>query len=146
MIHFNKILHPTDFSSHAESARRFAFDLAEKYGAELIVLAVSEFPLTYSEIPPAPGLFEETRDEDESRLEKYCAHSPAGIRLTRRTELGAASEKILEVAGQERCDLIVMGTHGRRGLSRVLIGSVAEQVIRRADCPVLILRAEPKEV
>jgi nucleotide-binding universal stress UspA family protein len=136
------ILHPTDFSEHSRPAFELACSLARDHGAELVVLHVAPPPLSLGSggIPMAP--VHEDLAELRARLEQV---RPADDRVGFRHRLaeGAAAAEILAAAADEQADLIVMGTHGRGGLSRLLMGSVAEAVVRKADCPVLTVKAPP---
>jgi nucleotide-binding universal stress UspA family protein len=138
------ILHPTDFSEQAENARRAAEALAHDYNARLVLVHVMQPPpLVASEmgvvIPDLP-------DEPAALWARLNAMAPEGKFCVERFLLkGEPVEQIVRMAKEEGADLIVMGTHGRSGLSRVLMGSVAEWVLRRAPCPVLTVR-EPVPV
>jgi nucleotide-binding universal stress UspA family protein len=139
MIPIKTILHPTDFSKPSEYALRFACALARDYQAKLVLLHVVEPPVYYGELGmtvPLPTNFHEHLHE---RLMKLV---PADSGVTVETILieGSAAKEILRVAVDRHCDLIVLGTHGRTGLSRVLLGSVAEEVIRHTRLPVLTLK------
>jgi len=138
MSSIRTILYPTDFSETAEQTYPFACSLARDLGASLIVLHVYPPPLDHSEAVARrdPDGYE----EDLWRmLKRYEAPGVAGG-VTHRLEEGDAVETILRVAREANCDLIVMGTHGRSGLSRMLLGSVAEKILRKASCPVLTLK------
>lgn len=139
MLPIHTILHPTDFSERSEHALQLASALARDYGARLVVLHVATPPtIVYGEgiLPPEPEiLFQEARDH-LNRLEV----SDAKIRAERRFEVGDPATEVLRVAQEINANLIVMGTHGRTGLGRLLMGSVAEQVVRRASCPVLTVK------
>jgi nucleotide-binding universal stress UspA family protein len=131
------ILHPTDFSAHSECAFRLACSLARDYGARLIVLHVAQLPVMAQDgmvlLPPQPEAYREAVAEQLRQL-----RAPnSGVRIAHRLEEGDTSTEILRVAQETSCDLLVLGTHGRTGLSRLLMGSVAEKVLRRAPCPVL---------
>jgi nucleotide-binding universal stress UspA family protein len=133
-----RILHPTDLSETSRAAFRLACALARDSGAELRVLHV--YP------PPVGGAEAVDRhrdDELETTLkQKIRDAAPAadapGVAVDYWIEEGAPAEVIVEVA--KVCDLVVMGTHGRTGLARVLLGSVAERVVREAPCPVATVR------
>jgi universal stress protein A len=140
-----KILHPTDFSECAEEAREVALKLAGALGAELILLHVSvETPLYREGLMSARQLttfFEEVREWAKKTLEERAAHARGmGIPTLAKVVTGTAHQEIVETARQEGVTLIVMGTHGRGGLERILLGSVADRVIRTAPCGVLTLR------
>jgi nucleotide-binding universal stress UspA family protein len=138
MTHIRTILHPTDFSERSQNAFRLASALARDYGAELILVHVASVPtMAYGEGFAATDP-EAQRAELRNRLLQLL---PDGdVRTAHRLEEGQPAPVILRVADEMRADLIVMGTHGRRGLARLLMGSVAEQIARRAKCPVLTVR------
>jgi nucleotide-binding universal stress UspA family protein len=139
MLAIKTILHPTDFSERSDLAFRLACSLARDYGARLIVLHVAEpdVPVT-----PAGMLVEQPVINLNILREKLHQLQPADpkIPVEHRLIVGAAATQILQVAKVAKCDLIVQGTHGRTGLGRLLMGSVAEQVVRKASCPVLTVK------
>jgi nucleotide-binding universal stress UspA family protein len=133
------ILHPTDFSVHSGCAYRVALALAHNYGARLIVLHVATPPAAIcAEGAPSvdPEAFREMLHEQLLRMLAVEACVPMAYRLVD----GDAATEILRAAKQSRCDLIVMGARGRTSLGRLLIGSVAERVMRKAACPVLTVK------
>jgi nucleotide-binding universal stress UspA family protein len=133
------ILHPTDFSESAQPASRLALRLARDHGARLILLHVADPPVFYGELGmaiPVPEMQKGNLDKEQALLEKCAAGSGAECRVVE----GAAAAEILRMAGDEPCDLIVMGTHGRGALARLLVGSVATEVLRHAPCPVLAVK------
>jgi len=139
MLGIHTILHPTDFSEHSEFALRLAGALARDYGARLIVLHVFEPPpLVYGEVMLPPPL-EDLRSAAQQQLDQLSVPD-VNVRVQRRLEQGDSVLEILHVAREAVADLIVMGTHGRTGLKRLLMGSVAERVTRQAPCPVLTVR------
>jgi nucleotide-binding universal stress UspA family protein len=134
------ILHPTDFSEHSESAFEIACALARDYDAKLLLLHVRPpAPIVYGELVPMPPEPPEAKEMLKSQL---AALKPAdsGITVERSLVEGEPATEIVHAAKAAYADLIVMGTHGRAGLSRLLMGSVAEQVLRKADCPVLTVK------
>ena len=139
MAPIHTILCPTDFSDRSTYALQLAASLARDYSARLVLLhAALPTPIVYGEgvVPLEPDSFlEEARD----RL-AHVAIPGANIPAERRLEEGDAANTILRVAGEIHADLIVMGTHGRTGLGRLLMGSVAEQVVRKSTCPVLTVK------
>jgi nucleotide-binding universal stress UspA family protein len=137
MLGIRTILHATDFSEPSNSALRLACALARDQGARLIVLHVVPTSLAAEK----RGFGDDLADE-LNRL----AIPDQQIRAERRLEEGDPVAQILRVAGETGCDLIVMGTHGRTGLGRLLMGSVAEQVVRKALCPVLTVKMPQHEV
>jgi universal stress protein A len=137
------ILHPADFSDCSNCALQIAGDLATKYGAQIIVLHVVET------LGPANVTFGEVENELEpegylNRLrEKIRKEKPPVSPDTTVDYLlveGDPARGIVDVARQRGCDLIVMGTHGNRGLKRLLMGSVAAHVVENASCAVLTVK------
>ncbi|MCS7166712.1 MAG: universal stress protein [Gemmatales bacterium] len=139
MQNLRTILHPTDFSEPAKAAWQTACALARFYGARLVALHVV-FPLTaaYTEVIPTEAI-EQQIASGRQALEQL-EPTEAGLAVEKRLETGDPVEMILRVAGELPADLIVMGSHGRTGLARLLMGSVAEQVVRKAPCPVLVVK------
>lgn len=144
MLPIHTILHPTDFSYRSWNALQMACALARDYSARLVVLHVSATPtIAYGEgvIPPNPDEVLRLAQEQLDRLEL----PKTDIRAERRLELGDPVGGILRVAQEINADLIVMGTHGRTGLHRLLMGSVAEGIMRKSTCPVLTVTTTGKE-
>ncbi len=143
MFQPNVILHPTDYSECSAQAFHIAGDLARQHQATLLVLHVAETlgpeNVTYGEVGSQvePAGYRHRLEEDLRRSVPVVA----GVTVQYLVTAGDPAEEIERVARVHSCDLIVMGTHGRTGLDRLLTGSVAEQVIRRAPCPVLTTRA-----
>jgi nucleotide-binding universal stress UspA family protein len=142
---FSRILWPTDFSPGAKAALPHAVNLAAGAGAELVVLHVLAIAPMYSVPEATAGFWDEwdkqTRAEAERQLEKLVTQlQKAKLRTRIVLVRGVPFEQILRAAKRLKCDLIVLATHGRTGLRHVLMGSVAENVVRRASCPVLTVR------
>jgi universal stress protein A len=143
-----RILVPIDFSPSARAALEYATFLGGKFAADIEVLHVWEppgyvGPDALAILPGSPGQpgWDQTRTEVQREIEQQLARAAARPKsLSVRIEPGEPSDTILRLARDGGVDLIVMGTHGRTGLSRLLIGSVAEAVLRRSTCPVLTLR------
>ena len=146
-----RILVPVDFSAHSERALQYATTLAGRYNATVEVLHVVEDPFISGAWSPeavAPNIPELLADlVAATRGKLNTLKAPAlrkGVRLetTVLTTVltGKPADSITDYARTERFDLIVMGTHGRTGLSHALLGSVAERVVRKAPCPVLTVR------
>jgi nucleotide-binding universal stress UspA family protein len=144
MLAFKTILHPTDFSEPSAFAFKLACALARDHGARLVVLHVLEVPAAVgaAEGPfvPVPAVDWEALQEKLRRLQPPDPAVPVEHRLVE----GYAASRILRLAEEVKADLIVMGTHGRRGLGRLLMGSVAEQVVRKAPCPVVTVKSPPR--
>lgn len=135
-----RILHPTDFSVASTTAFDLACSLARDTGADLLVLHVVPPPVTYDEV------VESRREGFRDRLrDELHAVRPADPKLGIAHLLleGEPAAVILDTAVTHKAGLIVLGTHGRTGVGRLLMGSVAEQVLRRATCPVLTVKAPP---
>jgi nucleotide-binding universal stress UspA family protein len=143
MLQIRTILHPTDFSTRSARALELACLLAQQCGARVIVLHVIDYVRpVYSGVslpPPPPPMPAEERNAISNQLNQIQAPVP-GVKLEHRLVEGDPAEAILLVAQELNCDLIVMGTHGRTGLGRLLMGSVAENVLRAATCPVVTVR------
>lgn len=139
-----KILFPTDFSHTGDAALTMAASLARDWGAKLIVAHVEEPPLAYGGGEMYYGL-PEPRTADLVKMLEEVVPGHA-IPCEHRLITGEPSEAIIRLAEAENVDLIVMGTHGRTGLSRFLMGSVAEAVVRGAKCPVLTLKQPVEEL
>jgi nucleotide-binding universal stress UspA family protein len=142
-----RILVPTDFSTHADAALRYAIALATPLGATVGLLHVIEDPLAAgmwaSELYSAEiaGLQINLAKDAEERLSRTVAEIASSVVTDREVRTGRAAATITEAAAESKADLIVMGTAGRTGLAHVLMGSVAERVVRTAPCPVLTVRA-----
>ena len=147
---FKRILVPTDFSPPSDAALEYARSVAARYGASLHLLHVAEDPYRafYSAdvfVPEIEGLREEVLSDTEKRLKNQLRPSDvAELHATAESIIGTPAGSIVEYAGGHNVDLIVMGTHGRGGMSHLLMGSVAERVVRTATCPVLTVR-EPEK-
>lgn len=143
MLAIRTLLLPTDFSKHADYALRVAGSIAHSSGARLIVLHV----LRAAELPDwindrMAGSFPWSSDGVaglDQRLRMLREAAP-GLRVEGRVVEGAAADQILRAAQDENCDIIVMGTHGRTGAERSAMGSVSEEIVRRAACPVLTVK------
>ena len=151
----NRLLVPTDFSDSAREAFSTAIRVAEKLGASIELLYVWEpsgvIPIEtlLAEVGTGPtrSLGEIARREAQTRLNDLVAsiNRPAHLKVTTRVEVGRPDELIVALVEQGNCDMIIMGTHGRRGIGRLMMGSVAERVVRNSPCPVLTVRHECPE-
>ena len=142
MYQIRHVLHPTDFSNCSERAFQLAGSVARDYGARLLVLHVATPPPLVS-----PGELERVlerpagyRGELEKKL-RQLRWPDASVTIDYRLEVGEPVAEILRICRECNSDLIVMGTHGRTGMSRLLMGSVAEEVLRKASCPVMTVKA-----
>jgi nucleotide-binding universal stress UspA family protein len=140
MLAIKIVLHPTDFSERSELAFRLACVVAREYGARLVLAHVIEPAAAVAvdgSLMPPPEVDQEAL---WARLRALRPNNPK-VPVEHRLVEGAAAAEILRLAGETKADVIVMGTHGRRGLGRLLMGSVAEQVVRKAPCPVITVKA-----
>jgi len=143
---FRRILHPSDFSPASRRAFAKAVDLAKASGAELIVTHVltSALPVVARGYVPAKAYREmeaAARREGQEHLAVLVAKAKrAGVRTRALLLEGVAADRIVRAARSRHADVIVMGTHGRTGLDRFMLGSVASRVVSHARCPVLTLR------
>ncbi|MFY8057045.1 MAG: universal stress protein [Planctomycetaceae bacterium] len=146
MIRLNRILVPTDFSDFSRPAVTYACAMAERFGAQLHVLHVVPDPAML--VPEAAVFSVESMQTQSDKLVADAQHLlqqiPEGWQssqpVIREVRVGAAFPEIIEYAKGQDIDLIVIGTHGRSGLSHILMGSVAERVVRGASCPVLSVK------
>lgn len=138
-----RIVVPHDFEEAAETALAYALTLAEKFGSHVTVLHAYELP-TYSYpemVAVAVELETEIRRRAIEALENMAREARrSNLEVEATVRRGSAWMVIVEAAEKLPADLIVMGTHGRKGMPRLLLGSVAEKVIRSAPCPVLTVR------
>ena len=136
-----KILVPTDFSDTAEHGTRYAFQLARALGARVSLLYVYIIPVPPEARALAGAFADETEQDAQKRLEEVAAKFHGSEALDAALlATGEPSTAIINTAREIGADLIVIGTHGRRGVRRMLLGSVAETVLRSAPCPVLAIR------
>ena len=144
---FRRILHPTDFSAASRPAFEQALALARRGRASLTILhVIAPFAPTLGEGYVSPRTWEsierQVRAQAQSQLAKLVARArKAGVRATSLLLEGPAADRIARAARARRADLVAMGTHGRSGLARLVLGSVAERVVGSAPCPVLTVRA-----
>ncbi len=144
-----RILCPVDFSNESLDALRCAGKIATAFGAELIIVHAVE-PMPYPvEFGPLPALFTDAEPvllkRSREQLESLRQKELATLQNCRTTvEVGIAEHAICEAGKREKVDLIVLSTHGRSGLSHLLLGSVAERVLRFSHCPVLTIKPSPR--
>ncbi len=136
---FHKILFPTDFSHTGDAALAMATSIARDHGAKLLIVHVQEPPAFYGGGEMYYGMLDPTTDELIKLLENVKPTDP-NVQYEQRLLTGDPAGALIDFANSEKVDLIVLGTHGRSGLSRLLMGSVAEAVVRRAECPVLTFK------
>jgi universal stress protein A len=147
VLEIRSILAPTDFSQHAEGAVHYACSLAERLGATLhllhvlpdVIVPVGPDPSLVTSVPPE--YYSETEAQSREALARVIQPDwpkPAGLVIEVRW--GDPVDGVVRYARDHGIDLLVLSTHGRTGLSHVLMGSVAERIVREASCPVLTIR------
>ena len=143
MLSLKRILVPTDFTETSDKALDFAIELAQKFDASITVMHAFEIPV----IGFPDGALVATADI-ASRIQEagragldaaVTARASRGVKIESVLREGPAEDEIKAVAEDTKADLIVIGTHGRRGIARALLGSVAENVIRTVKIPVLAI-------
>ena len=146
---FTHILVPTDFNPASDAALACAKDIADKFGARLSLLHVVTDPKATGfwtpevYVPAIPETQERFLREGRERLANALSpEERSRFSVTIEARIGAVADHIQDFAREQKVDLIVMGTHGRRGLAHLLLGSVAEHMLRGAPCPVLTTHAE----
>jgi len=144
MIQINKILFPTDFSELSEAALKYAVQFARDYTAGLHVIHVVDEAYQYwmsmapSTVPVGAPVVEDVVKSARKNLERLIHEKlPAELTVINQVLIGRPYLEIIKYASHQAIDLIVIGTHGRGGLSHMLMGSVAEKVVRKSPCPVL---------
>ncbi len=144
----NSILAPTDFSKHAEGALRYACGLATRLGATLhllhilpdVVVPVGPDPSLIAAVPPE--YYKETEQQSRAALESLIQPDwPRPAHVVCDVKWGDPVNGVVSYAEDHAVDMVVIATHGRSGLSHVLLGSVAERIVREAPCPVLTIRS-----
>jgi len=139
----NKILCPVDFSPCSDVAVEHAITLAKCFEAKLVVVHIDEPPPTYAvgyagyaSVPPYEG-------KQDTRLEELVIDP--SVDVEREHLVGVPDSVIVRHAQEADCDLIVMGTHGRGAVAKLVLGSVAQSVLRHAKCPVIVVRDAARE-
>jgi len=145
MIKFDKVLVASDFSEHSRVALAYGAEIAKTFDAEVLLLHVVVKPDILPQVPPGgegyfpPNLSEQQSQNAQQESERWLADS----QIKRGRILipsGTPFVEIVRCARDENVDLIVIGTHGRGPIAHILLGSVAEKVVRHAPCPVLTVR------
>jgi len=139
------ILFPTDFSEGSAQALQYAVDMSKRYGAKLYVIHV------IYDIAKATGwyvphvsmdeMYKDIQEGAKKELERFGVEELSGVKnVERRVITGVPHEEIINFVSANKIDLVIMGTHGRKGIDKILFGSTAAQVVRHAPCPVLTVR------
>jgi universal stress protein A len=146
-MRFQKILAAVDFSPPSREAMRTAATLAAESGAQLTLAHFWQVPLIGAELPTPAQYIDDIRISAEQQLGDWTAEAErlagkpvAGKPVAMVLGMGEAWDEIVKLCKRDSYDLVVVGTHGRTGLKAVLLGSVAEKVVRHAPCAVLVVR------
>jgi len=134
------ILVPIDFSETSDAALKYAVEMAQAFGAQLYLMHVPGKTGEHFEANFPIGRFETAAQERLGTLPRLSPEEIARLRPEYALRIGTPAEEIVRYADARDVDLIIMGTHGRSGVAHLLMGSVAEQVVRMAPCPVLLVR------
>ena len=145
MVNIKKILCPVDYSVSSSEAMKYAAHIAGEEGAKVYLLHVIDVRSYGHESPldiemPKPSSENLERIKKELVEDLFQEKGGKGVDVEGMVVMGKPVEEILKVAKEQEMDLIVMGTHGRTGIPHVIVGSVAENVVRKAPCPVLTVR------
>jgi nucleotide-binding universal stress UspA family protein len=141
---FTKIAVPLDGSACSEEALDVALELAQKESAELAICSIVDPLVVSGTTPPSPAISQmlAAREIESRRMVEAAVNKArsAGVKAEGETHFGLPLDEILRFVKRQRADAIVIGTHGRSGLKRLFLGSVAESVLRAAPCPVVVVR------
>ncbi|MFC6717369.1 universal stress protein [Natrialbaceae archaeon GCM10025810] len=145
---YDCILVPTDGSPEVERALEYAFDLARAHDARIRAIYVVNVA-SYGGLPMETaweGISDALYEEGQAAVDRVEEFAPEDVEVETAVLEGTPSRVIVEEASPERCQLVVMGTHGRAGIDRLLLGSVTERVVRKSSVPVLTIQVSPDEV
>ena len=141
MINLKRILVPTDFSTTSEAALSYGIALTRAFNAKLVLLNVPEHPGAAAEAEYPIGIYETMQNAANQRLGDLLSRQEiTELKPEYVMRIGHPAEEIVKFAESHAIDLIVMGTHGRTRIDRLLTGSVAESTLRSASCPVLLVK------
>ncbi len=149
MAFIKKILIPTDGSEYSRYATDYAINLCDALDAEITLISVADIRYemydVYSEVHAVGNVEELIREQVSRALDQHAAEiERRGVKVRKVLRVGDIIQEILDVIQKEEIDLVVIGTHGRKGISHFLLGSTTEKLVRSAPCPVLTVRP-PKE-
>jgi nucleotide-binding universal stress UspA family protein len=138
---YAKILCPVDFDENSLEALDRAVAIARHFNAKLLVMHVVPLVLQFGEVPIPPQTYKAQKDEAMAKLNQLAIDKLGGVEHETHIYTGDVHASILQAIEKFTPDLVVMATHGRVGLSHLILGSVAEVVVRKANCPVMTIRA-----
>ncbi len=148
MVEIKKIVCALDLSDHSKLVAEYATSYAKMSGASIVAVYAAPTLTQYSGFHVPPNTIDSFVGEivsgAETAMAEFIAEHFSGVEVRAEIVIGYAAEEILDLVEKENADLIVMGTHGRTGIDRILFGSVAERVVKSSSVPVLTIR--PKEV
>ena len=144
-MEIKSILFPTDFSEGSAQALQYAVDMAKKYSAKLhvvhVIYDIAKATGWYVPHVSMDQMYKDIEQGAKKELENFGVEELSGVKnIERSVIVGVPHEEIVNFANKNRIDLIIMGTHGRKGIDRILFGSTASQIVRFAPCPVLTVR------
>lgn len=143
MTRVKKILAPTDFTEISKAGIRYALEMAREASAEVVVYHAIEVGGEWKDNPPKVTAYHDMLKESRQLLDKFITDNFADcidlVEVRYSVEFGTPHKNIVEKAAEEGVDMIVMSTHGRTGVEHFILGSIAEKVVARAPCPVLIV-------
>jgi len=144
-MEIKSILFPTDFSEGSSQALQYATDMAKKYGAKLyivhIIYDIAKATGWYVPHTSMDQMYKDIEAGAKKELEAFGVEELSGMKnIERSVIVGVPHEEIINFVKKNKIDLIIIGTHGRKGMDRILFGSTAAQVVRFAPCPVLTVR------
>lgn len=146
MSMFSKILCPVDFSEASPAVAKTAREFALKFDAEILVVYVAPSMIQYEifDLPAAslPQLVGDIVSGAEKTMTDFVAKHFADVRASGKVVSGDAADSIVNLSQSEKADIIIMATHGRQGLNRLLFGSVAEKVVKTSTVPVMTIRPQ----
>ncbi|MEW6584773.1 MAG: universal stress protein [Nitrospirota bacterium] len=145
MMEIKSILFPTDFSEGSAQALQYAVEMAKRFGSKLyivhIIYDMAKATGWYVPHTSVEQMYKDIREGAKKELERFGVEELAGFKDIERTVItGVPHDEIVNYAREKKVDIIIMGTHGRKGLDRILFGSTAANVVRYAPCPVLTVR------
>jgi nucleotide-binding universal stress UspA family protein len=144
-MEIKSILFPTDFSEGSSQALKYAVDMAKKYGAKLyivhVIYDIAKASGWYVPHVSVDQMYKDIEISAKKELERFGVEELSGIKDIERTVItGVPHEEIVNFANKNKVDIVIIATHGRKGIDRLLFGSTAAQVVRFAPCPVLTVR------
>jgi nucleotide-binding universal stress UspA family protein len=139
---YKTILCPVDFDENCLAALDQAVAIAKQLGASLILVHVLPMALALGEVPPPAALYEDQEKDAQAKLADIAKQKLGGLKHRELVYTGDVIGSLLLAQAKHQPDLMVIATHGRRGIARMFLGSVAEGVVRKATCPVLTVRSE----